>query len=385
MEIDSPVGVVWPQVESNVSRDPWGELKLSPRAAVVEEIKSPATERKPEEEVRFWEPDTQRAPLEVLETSNTERAEGDEEDIRPRLTDTALAEEEQVRNSDIERSPDPTFQIRFRVPDRAQEEVDQRTPLECDIVPEEGEQITFRPRERAEVEEGLIRFSESVILSEEEEQMASSRDERAVSEQSEERDLDEMEVETPGLLAVVQATAERGLAFTEEQLRKSVQSNSHAVLARAAEKPISEIDIPLCRMVAMTEVRKPLEVDIQKLRAEFTRGYRRGGPAFYVATKSYGMEETNVTAKMRKGWSKLWQKADKDFELLLKSNPDLVKFSNKMFHVWDGNHRLLAWYPLIEWNHMHDPAFHVPVKSIVLNISGSNRKEILHAMTDWNK
>ena len=54
-------------------------------------------------------------------------------------------------------------------------------------------------------------------------------------------------------------------------------------------------------MVEMTKVRKPLEVDIQKLRAELTRDYRRGGPAFYVATKSFGMEETIVTAEMRKG------------------------------------------------------------------------------------
>lgn len=56
-----------------------------------------------------------------------------------------------------------------------------------------------------------------------------------------------------------------------------------------------------------------------------------------------------------------------------------------MFHVWDGNHRLLAWFPLIEWNHKFDPLFHVPVKSIILCITDVNRKEILHAMTDWNK
>ena len=97
------------------------------------------------------------------------------------------------------------------------------------------------------------------------------------------------------------------------------------------------------------------------------------------------MEETIVTAEMRKGWSKLWKKANRDFERALNSNLKLAKFLNKMFHVWDSNHRLLAWYPLIEWNHMFDPAFHVPVKSIVLRITDTNRKEILHAMTDWNK
>ena len=92
-----------------------------------------------------------------------------------------------------------------------------------------------------------------------------------------------------------------------------------------------------------------------------------------------------MTDEMRKGWSKLWQKADRDFESTLNNNRVLKKFSNMMFHVWDGNHRLLAWYPLIEWNHKSDLAFHVLVKSIILSITDVNCKEILHAMTDWNK
>ena len=54
-------------------------------------------------------------------------------------------------------------------------------------------------------------------------------------------------------------------------------------------------------MVVMTKVRQPLEVDIQKLRAEFTWGYRCSGPVFYVATKSFGMDESFVTDEMKKG------------------------------------------------------------------------------------
>ena len=74
--------------------------------------------------------------------------------------------------------------------------------------------------------------------------------------------------------------SEQVLSKTEEELRKAVRSNSHVLLARAAEMPISEIDIPLYRMVVMTNVRQPLEIDIQKLRSEFTMGYKRGGPVF---------------------------------------------------------------------------------------------------------
>ena len=108
--------------------------------------------------------------------------------------------------------------------------------------------------------------------------------------------------------------------------------------------PISEIDIPLCRMVVMTDVRQPLEIDIQKLWLEFTMEYKRGGPVFYVALRNFSMEEGFVTDEMRKGWSKLWQKADREFESLLNTSPYLKKFSNRMFYVWDGNHRLLSIY-----------------------------------------
>ena len=170
----------------------------------------------------------------------------------------------------------------------------------------------------------------------------------------------------------------------EEELRKAVRSNSHVILARAAETPISKIDIPLCRMVVMTVVRQPLEIDIQKLRLEFTMEYKHGGLVFYVALRNFSMEEGFVM-EMRRGWSKQWQKADREFEGILKSSPYLSKFSNRMFYVWDGNHRLLVWYPFIASNQRNNHAFHVPVKAIVLQVEESNRKELLHAMTDWNK
>ena len=80
-----------------------------------------------------------------------------------------------------------------------------------------------------------------------------------------------------------------------------VRNNSHAIVARVVETPILEIDIPLYRMAAMTKVRQLLEVDIQKLRAKFTQGYRRSGLVFYVATRSFGMEESFVTDEMKKG------------------------------------------------------------------------------------
>ena len=74
-------------------------------------------------------------------------------------------------------------------------------------------------------------------------------------------------------------------------------------------------------------------------------GYKRGGPVFYVATQNLSLEEAFVTNATKKGWSKLWQKTEKEFKSVLNSSRELKKFLNRMFYIWDGNHKLLAWYP----------------------------------------
>ena len=111
-----------------------------------------------------------------------------------------------------------------------------------------------------------------------------------------------MEGESSQPMESVPAT-DQNLSKIEEELRKAVWSNSNAILARAAETPISEIDIPLCRMIVMTDVRQPLEINIQKLRSEFTLGYKHGGPIFYVTMWNFSMEEALVTDVTKKGWS----------------------------------------------------------------------------------
>jgi hypothetical protein len=38
-----------------------------------------------------------------------------------------------------------------------------------------------------------------------------------------------------------------------------------------------------------------------------------------------------------------------------------------MFFVWDGNHRLQAWLPYIDWMHKTKENWHVAIDSIILN------------------
>ena len=52
------------------------------------------------------------------------------------------------------------------------------------------------------------------------------------------------------------------------------------------------------------------------------------------------------------------------FEKILQTDEDLKVFSRKMFMVWDGNHRLQAWLPIIN----RDYTRHYVVENIILDV-----------------
>lgn len=65
---------------------------------------------------------------------------------------------------------------------------------------------------------------------------------------------------------------------------------------------------------------------------------------------------------------------------MLQADPVLAQFSNKMFFVWDGNHRLQAWMPIINDKHGDDLRWHFAVESILLEVKGKvvDMLSILH-------
>jgi hypothetical protein len=77
-----------------------------------------------------------------------------------------------------------------------------------------------------------------------------------------------------------------------------------------------------------------------------------------------------VTDEIKTTWSENWATTNAEFELLLQNDPDLRVFSGKMFMVWDGNHRLKAWLPIINEDHGHDISWHFSVESIILVVNG---------------
>lgn len=190
--------------------------------------------------------------------------------------------------------------------------------------------------------------------------------------------------EVPCATAAIESTL-GGMAAMENLLRREVMGTSHLALQSAVDSPGMEIDVPLCRMIPMKDVREPLQYDIQKLKAEFTRGYRRASACFYLSLRSFRMEESYVTETDRASWSELWRQEDLEFEGRLLSTPGLEKFSNRFFYVWDGNHRHIAWTESINALHQQDAEFHVSVRSVIINVTPQNCNMMLHAMTDWNK
>ena len=175
------------------------------------------------------------------------------------------------------------------------------------------------------------------------------------------------------------------LRTTEMELRMSIRMTSHDVLQRATSPSASDLQIPLCRMLPMTEVRIPLKADVEKLKGEFLTGYRPGSSCFYVALRNFSLFEKEVLPGERASWSPLWQEEDRKFEALLASRPEYASFRNKYFHVWDGNHRLMAWMEVISHMHSSRVEFHAPVRAVILEPTLENRQILLNAMTDCNK
>ena len=91
---------------------------------------------------------------------------------------------------------------------------------------------------------------------------------------------------------------------------------------------------------------------------------------FYVALQDQHGHTNDVTPSVVAKWSSEWKEVNAEFEKKLLADDDLNIFSNKMFMVWDGNHRLQAWMPIIEQFHTHDINWHFSVEGVILDPKG---------------
>lgn len=179
-----------------------------------------------------------------------------------------------------------------------------------------------------------------------------------------------------------------GVDAVQQEIRKSYKQDSYAVVNQLRRRPVekSRLRIPLCRMEPMRVVRPALLTDIKRLQNAFVYGYRPYSAAMYVAPTNHKGEGLEVSPEIRAKWKRRWQMEDEKFERVLNEDPDLASLSNKMFYVYDGNHRLLAWREFIETEHEDDAVWyseHGNPECLVLDVS-QGRRQVLNAMHDIN-
>ena len=123
----------------------------------------------------------------------------------------------------------------------------------------------------------------------------------------------------------------------------------------------AQMDVPLYRMISLQVVRLALAMDIEKMKADFIHGYRPRAAVFYLSTTNIQGTERTVSDENCMSWNAHWRRKNVEFEEFLNADPELHFFSNKMFYVYDGNHKLVAWTEFIHKAHPNDLDWHFQI------------------------
>ena len=117
----------------------------------------------------------------------------------------------------------------------------------------------------------------------------------------------------------------------------------------------------------MPLVRPTLLSDVLKLEQGFIHGYRSGSAVFYISDVNNEMEIEDVTSELMNSWNVHRENASAKFDEFLKEDDVLKKIVDKIFWVWDENHRLQAWRSVIDEHHSREASWYISVDSILLN------------------
>lgn len=143
--------------------------------------------------------------------------------------------------------------------------------------------------------------------------------------------------------------------------------------------------LPLCRMWPYPKVRG-LRNDYSALKDALEgETYCPEKGTFIVSTVSSSGEDIAVTPATRQAWDPHWQSVDKEFERELRGKKNLSFLSNKMFYVWEGNHRTLAWMELINEKYRENKSWHFRVVSTVIDPSKLSEVSLLAGLLRMNK
>jgi hypothetical protein len=142
------------------------------------------------------------------------------------------------------------------------------------------------------------------------------------------------------------------------------------------------VPIPLCRMIGMEVIRPALDDDVAILSRSFLNGYIPGSASFYVSVEHEEGYTIDVDDDIVNQWDEIWKQKNEEFEAYLTEH-GLHAFKNKMFHIWDGNHRFKAWYNTKEMK-LGGVEYHISPTSIILDGRKENHSVITCLCDDIN-
>lgn len=158
------------------------------------------------------------------------------------------------------------------------------------------------------------------------------------------------------------------------------------VLAKCRVLDVSRCPpIPLCRMFPYPRVRG-LRSDTSLLKIALEgETYCPEKGIFIVSVVSPSGVTIPVTSEMRASWDAHWQTTDREFESELRSKKSLSFLSNKMFYVWEGNHRTVAWMELITEKYKDNKEWHLRVFSTVVDPTRLSEVSLLAGFLRMNE
>lgn len=141
--------------------------------------------------------------------------------------------------------------------------------------------------------------------------------------------------------------------------------------------------IPLCRLMPMEAVRNLQEESVMKLK----KGFRESGyvvklSEFHI-TEFNETGETRTVADFKPEWDPLWTQINEQFEQECDSAEEFKTLKDKMFWVFDGNHRYTAWSAVASEN-PDQLQYHPCVRFSLLNAGKDGFKKVEQAMHALN-
>lgn len=91
-----------------------------------------------------------------------------------------------------------------------------------------------------------------------------------------------------------------------------------------------------------------------------------------------------VSEDIEMKWDGIWQEVNMQFEEELQKKQELQVFFGKMFFVWEGNHRTVAWMQAIKESYERNRGKHCRVLCTVIDPTKVSKIALLSSLQRMN-